>query len=293
MRRDRAIKRAPPKEGWRKALADEEDALISRHSAAEHLRRRHQSRLGRDREARALASHRARRPAAFRPRRSHPRRQQPDRPGVLPTASRPTATRRRSGSTPSTGGRRSRRSSRDGGFDAVVGNPPYVKLQNFRKVHADMAAFLARSPARAVVTPAPRPATSTSTSPSSRRASPSSTRMGGSATSPRASGPPTTMVAACAGSIGQGRNLYGWIDFGVAGLRGGDDLHRPSILLAPPERRRSRHEGPRGCHPEGAGERELLPPALRPDRLRGPLAAGDRPRARPDRPADGDLPAAR
>ncbi len=33
-----------------------------------------------------------------------------------------------------------------GGFDAVVGNPPYVKLQNFRKVHADMAEFLTRSP---------------------------------------------------------------------------------------------------------------------------------------------------
>ncbi len=29
-----------------------------------------------------------------------------------------------------------------GGFDAVVGNPPYVKLQNFRKVHEDMADFL-------------------------------------------------------------------------------------------------------------------------------------------------------
>ena len=29
-----------------------------------------------------------------------------------------------------------------GGFDAVVGNPPYVKLQNFRTVHADMAEFL-------------------------------------------------------------------------------------------------------------------------------------------------------
>lgn len=29
-----------------------------------------------------------------------------------------------------------------GGFDAVVGNPPYVKLQNFRAVHADMARFL-------------------------------------------------------------------------------------------------------------------------------------------------------
>lgn len=29
-----------------------------------------------------------------------------------------------------------------GGFDVVLGNPPYVKLQNFRKVHADMADFL-------------------------------------------------------------------------------------------------------------------------------------------------------
>lgn len=35
-----------------------------------------------------------------------------------------------------------------GGFDCVVGNPPYVKLQNFRKVHADMAAFLSRDPAQ-------------------------------------------------------------------------------------------------------------------------------------------------
>lgn len=29
-----------------------------------------------------------------------------------------------------------------GGFDAVVGNPPYVKLQNFRRVHVDMADYL-------------------------------------------------------------------------------------------------------------------------------------------------------
>ena len=29
-----------------------------------------------------------------------------------------------------------------GGFDAVIGNPPYVKLQNFRRVHADVAEFL-------------------------------------------------------------------------------------------------------------------------------------------------------
>lgn len=29
-----------------------------------------------------------------------------------------------------------------GGFDAVVGNPPYVKLQNFRRVHPDVANFI-------------------------------------------------------------------------------------------------------------------------------------------------------
>ncbi len=29
-----------------------------------------------------------------------------------------------------------------GKFDVVVGNPPYVKLQNFRRVHADMAEFI-------------------------------------------------------------------------------------------------------------------------------------------------------
>jgi methylase of polypeptide subunit release factors len=29
-----------------------------------------------------------------------------------------------------------------GGFDAVIGNPPYVKLQNFKQVHADMADWL-------------------------------------------------------------------------------------------------------------------------------------------------------
>lgn len=33
-----------------------------------------------------------------------------------------------------------------GGFDAVVGNPPYVKLQNFRRVHRDMTGFLQRKP---------------------------------------------------------------------------------------------------------------------------------------------------
>lgn len=30
----------------------------------------------------------------------------------------------------------------DGGFDVILGNPPYVKLQNFRKAHPDMADYL-------------------------------------------------------------------------------------------------------------------------------------------------------
>jgi len=33
-----------------------------------------------------------------------------------------------------------------GGFDAVVGNPPYVKLQNFKRVHPDMAQYLRAGP---------------------------------------------------------------------------------------------------------------------------------------------------
>ena len=33
---------------------------------------------------------------------------------------------------------------KNGGFDSVVGNPPYVKLQNFRDFHGDMAEYLAR-----------------------------------------------------------------------------------------------------------------------------------------------------
>ena len=33
-----------------------------------------------------------------------------------------------------------------GGFDCVIGNPPYVKRQNFQKYHSDMAAHLTRAP---------------------------------------------------------------------------------------------------------------------------------------------------
>ena len=32
---------------------------------------------------------------------------------------------------------------RDGGFDIVLGNPPYVKLQNLMKVDPDVVAYLA------------------------------------------------------------------------------------------------------------------------------------------------------
>ena len=54
-----------------------------------------------------------------------------------------------------------------GTFDAVIGNPPYVKLQNFVHVHPDIADWLTKA------SPYFRrePATSISTCPSSRRAS--------------------------------------------------------------------------------------------------------------------------
>ncbi len=41
----------------------------------------------------------------------------------------------------------------NGGFDAVVSNPPYVKLQNFRTVYADMAMFLRNGRPEAGVKP--------------------------------------------------------------------------------------------------------------------------------------------
>src|SRR5262249_54399226 len=40
-----------------------------------------------------------------------------------------------------------------GGFDAVVSNPPYVKLQNFRAAHADMAIFLRDGRPQAAIKP--------------------------------------------------------------------------------------------------------------------------------------------
>ena len=40
-----------------------------------------------------------------------------------------------------------------GGFDAVVGNPPYVKLQNFRPAHPDVADYLVRGRPGAVAPP--------------------------------------------------------------------------------------------------------------------------------------------
>ena len=59
---------------------------------------------------------------------------------------------------------------REGGFDIVLGNPPYVKLQNLMKVDPDVVAYL--HGAHVVPTPmrAPRPAISISICRSSKRA---------------------------------------------------------------------------------------------------------------------------
>lgn len=67
-----------------------------------------------------------------------------------------------------------------GGFDAVVGNPPYVKLQNFQKVHPDVAS-LSRTGARertVAATRAPKQAISTCIFPSSNKGLICSMQMG-------------------------------------------------------------------------------------------------------------------
>ena len=46
-----------------------------------------------------------------------------------------------------------------GGFDAVIGNPPYVKLQNLRPAHGDVADFLRHG--RPGVVPPPYESTQT------------------------------------------------------------------------------------------------------------------------------------
>jgi len=101
-----------------------------------------------------------------------------------------------------------------GGFDAVIGNPPYVKLQNFRKVHADMAAFLARPSAQG------GHYTSTQTGnfdlylPFIEKGVALLNEHGRLGYIAPSLWPANEYGGGLRQKIAQGRNLYGWIDFG-------------------------------------------------------------------------------
>lgn len=292
LRRERAIKQAPPREGWRKALADEEDALIrdilrrniygvdinpasveiAKLALWLHTARGDQPLSGLDdhiREGNSLIG-----PEFFEGNLAPYDAEERERINAFDWQS----------AFPEV-------FARDG-FDAVVGNPPYVKLQNFRRVHGDMAAFLARSP-----TQGGRYA-STQTgnfdlylhregrrAPQRERASrlhcaePLARQRLWRRVAPEDRAGPQPI------RLDRLRLL--------SGVRRGDHLHRAPVFLAPAERRRLRGEGSPRRHREGAVEHERLRPTLRAHRLWRPLAAGDRRRAHADRPAGCDLPAAR
>jgi len=101
-----------------------------------------------------------------------------------------------------------------GGFDCVVGNPPYVKLQNFRKVHAAMAAFLSRDPGQGGAYASTQTGNFDLYLPFVEKGIQllnDNGRLGYIAPSVRQM---NEYGAGLRGFVEQGRHLWGWIDFG-------------------------------------------------------------------------------
>lgn len=101
-----------------------------------------------------------------------------------------------------------------GGFDVVVGNPPYVKLQNFRRVHADMAAFLTRDPQQGGQYESTQTGNFDLYLPFIEKGIALLNRSGRLGYIAPSLWPGNEYGAGLRGKIGRGRNLYGWIDFG-------------------------------------------------------------------------------
>ena len=214
MRRDRAIKKAPPKEGWRKALADEEDALIrdtlrrniygvdinpasveiAKLALWLHTARGDQPLSGLDdhiREGNSLIG-----PEFYEGNLAPYDAEERERINAFDwQAAFPEVFAR-------------------GGFDAVVGNPPYVKLQNFRRVHGDMAAFLARSPAQGGRYASTQTGNFDLYLPFIEKGVALLNENGRLGYIAPSLWPANDYGGGLRQRIGQGRNLYGWIDFG-------------------------------------------------------------------------------
>ena len=171
----------------RRGRRDRRGTAHRRNPAQQHLRGRYQPGLGRNRQAGAVASHRARVGAALVA--GAPIRIGNSLVGDDFWRGRQTADaeeRVRSfdwrAAFPEVWP-----DGRDGGFDIVLGNPPYVKLQNLMKVDPDVVAYL-RQRAETTPTPARRPAISTFICRSSRRACGCSHQAAAWPSSPRACG---------------------------------------------------------------------------------------------------------
>lgn len=101
-----------------------------------------------------------------------------------------------------------------GGFDAVIGNPPYVKLQNFRRVNADMAAFLTRDPRQGGRYASTQTGNFDLFLPFIEKGVALLNEQGRLGYIAPSLWPGNDYGAGLRGAIAAGRNLYGWIDFG-------------------------------------------------------------------------------
>ena len=213
MRRDRAIKQAPPKEGWRKALADEKTHVI-RDILLRNIYGVDINPASVEIAKLALWLHTARGDQPLSGLDDHIR----DGNSLI-------GPEFYDGLAPYGDEEKERINAFDwraafpevferGGFDAVVGNPPYVKLQNFRKVHADMAAFLARSPAQGGRYASTQTGNFDLYLPFIEKGVALLNENGRLGYIAPSLWPANDYGGGLRRKIGQGRNLYGWIDFG-------------------------------------------------------------------------------
>lgn len=101
-----------------------------------------------------------------------------------------------------------------GGFDAVIGNPPYVKLQNFRRVEAAVAEFLREEPANGGQYQSTQTGNFDLFLPFIEKGIELLNERGRLGYIAPSLWPSNNYGEGLRWKVAQGRNLYGWIDFG-------------------------------------------------------------------------------
>lgn len=181
-----------------------------------------------------------------------------------------------------------------GGFDAVVGNPPYVKLQNFRPAYPDVAEYLVKG-RPGLVAP---PYRSTRTGnfdliPALHRAGPRHAEPGRAAGLHRAVPVDGERVRRRAARRGSRRTPPGSLARlqELPGVRGGDDLHRAAVLLQGARGRDLRRAGAARRRTAGPVGGRRTASGVGAGSVRWPVAATDRSGARAGGSAGRDVPA--